>query len=150
MKHSDPRPAFAGPDAGPAAPFPLKLEGPVVKGFGRGSAEVRAVADIPFRAFPSFGHARVMGPVTVVVTQLACLVLLLFVLHWLFFTACLSAQPTPPHAAMPSCRLHRLANRPILRLPKALVGPGPCAQDSYLLSRITPESALDLTTSVSR
>ena len=35
------RPTLAGPDAGPAAPlFPIRLNGEVVKGFGRGSKEV--------------------------------------------------------------------------------------------------------------
>jgi len=36
-----PRELFAGPDDGPAPPFPLKLSGKVIKGFGRGSKEVR-------------------------------------------------------------------------------------------------------------
>ena len=40
MKHGDPRPEIVGPDSGPEPPFPLKLEGPVIKGFGRGSKEV--------------------------------------------------------------------------------------------------------------
>lgn len=35
-----PREDFAGPESGPEAPFPIKLSGPVVKGFGRGSREV--------------------------------------------------------------------------------------------------------------
>lgn len=34
------RELFAGPDAGPEPPFPIKLRGPVIKGFGRGSKEV--------------------------------------------------------------------------------------------------------------
>lgn len=34
-----PRDPIAGPDT-PQAPFPLKLRGPVIKGFGRGSKEV--------------------------------------------------------------------------------------------------------------
>lgn len=35
------REPFAGPDDGPIAPFPIKLNGEVVKGFGRGSKEVK-------------------------------------------------------------------------------------------------------------
>ena len=31
----------AGPDSGPVDPFPIKLSGKIVKGFGRGSREVR-------------------------------------------------------------------------------------------------------------
>lgn len=34
------RPLVAGPDGGPSSPFPIKLSGPVIKGFGRGSREV--------------------------------------------------------------------------------------------------------------
>lgn len=34
-----PRDPIAGPDT-PQPPFPLKLRGPVIKGFGRGSKEV--------------------------------------------------------------------------------------------------------------
>jgi riboflavin kinase len=33
------RPAITGPDV-PEAPFPIKVRGPVVRGFGRGSKEV--------------------------------------------------------------------------------------------------------------
>jgi len=39
-----PRDPVAGPDSGPEPPFPLRLNGKVIKGFGRGSAEVRAWA----------------------------------------------------------------------------------------------------------
>jgi hypothetical protein len=35
-----PRPTIIGADSGPEAPFPLKMKGKVVKGFGRGSKEV--------------------------------------------------------------------------------------------------------------
>lgn len=34
------RPEIVGNDAGPEPPFPLKLDGTVIKGFGRGSKEV--------------------------------------------------------------------------------------------------------------
>lgn len=40
-----PRDPIAGPDT-PQSPFPLKLRGPVIKGFGRGSKEVRNITDI--------------------------------------------------------------------------------------------------------
>lgn len=42
MRPDTPRPLVAGPDDGPAPPFPITLFGPVIKGFGRGSKEVRA------------------------------------------------------------------------------------------------------------
>lgn len=35
-----PRAEYAGPESGPETPFPIKLRGPVIKGFGRGSKEV--------------------------------------------------------------------------------------------------------------
>ncbi|CAK7201109.1 riboflavin kinase [Sporothrix eucalyptigena] len=34
------RPSIVGPDAGPEQPFPVKMEGPVISGFGRGSKEL--------------------------------------------------------------------------------------------------------------
>jgi hypothetical protein len=40
MKPDGPRDPIAGPDDGPASPFPIKLGGKVIKGFGRGSKEV--------------------------------------------------------------------------------------------------------------
>jgi riboflavin kinase len=40
MKPDGPRSPIAGPDAGPESPFPIKLGGKVIKGFGRGSKEV--------------------------------------------------------------------------------------------------------------
>ena len=41
MRPDGPRESIVGPDSGPEAPFPLKLSGEVIKGFGRGSKEVR-------------------------------------------------------------------------------------------------------------
>ena len=42
------RPLTVGPDSGPEAPFPLRLSGPVIKGFGRGSKELQIpTANIP-------------------------------------------------------------------------------------------------------
>lgn len=40
MRPDGPRDPTAGPDSGPEAPFPLRLDGKVIKGFGRGSKEV--------------------------------------------------------------------------------------------------------------
>jgi hypothetical protein len=40
MRPDGHRDLFAGPGEGPAPPFPLKLDGKVIKGFGRGSSEV--------------------------------------------------------------------------------------------------------------
>ncbi|KAL1890531.1 riboflavin kinase [Sporothrix stenoceras] len=34
------RPSIVGPEAGPELPFPVKMEGPVISGFGRGSKEL--------------------------------------------------------------------------------------------------------------
>jgi hypothetical protein len=36
-KHRD---LVVGPENGPEAPYPIRLTGPVIKGFGRGSKEV--------------------------------------------------------------------------------------------------------------
>ena len=40
MRPDGPRDLVVGPDDGPAPPFPLRLDGKVIKGFGRGSKEV--------------------------------------------------------------------------------------------------------------
>lgn len=51
MTRPETRPAITGPDV-PSAPFPIRVRGPVVRGFGRGSKEVRSLA------FPSLTHTK--------------------------------------------------------------------------------------------
>ena len=51
MRPDGPRDSIAGPDSGPEPPFPLKLSGDVVKGFGRGSKEVRTFIFSPLRSY---------------------------------------------------------------------------------------------------
>ncbi|KAH6629033.1 riboflavin kinase [Boeremia exigua] len=51
------RDLIAGPDT-PQAPFPLKLRGPVIKGFGRGSRELGIpTANIPLSGLSINGHS---------------------------------------------------------------------------------------------
>ena len=50
MRPDGPRDDFAGPESGPAPPFPLKLDGKVIKGFGRGSSEVSLFVFFSFRS----------------------------------------------------------------------------------------------------
>jgi hypothetical protein len=40
MSRGRPRDEVAGPATGPVSPFPLRLNGKVIQGFGRGSSEV--------------------------------------------------------------------------------------------------------------
>jgi hypothetical protein len=40
MRPDGPRPKIIGPESGPEPPFPLRMKGKVVSGFGRGSKEV--------------------------------------------------------------------------------------------------------------
>ncbi|KAL1955364.1 hypothetical protein VTO42DRAFT_8646 [Malbranchea cinnamomea] len=48
MRPDGPRDPIAGPDSGPEPPFPIRLSGPVIKGFGRGSKELGIpTANIP-------------------------------------------------------------------------------------------------------
>ncbi|KAJ6007157.1 hypothetical protein N7499_000821 [Penicillium canescens] len=48
MRPEKPRDPVAGPDAGPEAPYPVRLSGPVIKGFGRGSKDLGIpTANIP-------------------------------------------------------------------------------------------------------
>jgi riboflavin kinase len=43
MRPDGPRPKIIGPDSGPEPPFPLRMKGKIVSGFGRGSKEVRTL-----------------------------------------------------------------------------------------------------------
>ncbi|KAL2217736.1 putative riboflavin kinase [Thermoascus aurantiacus ATCC 26904] len=48
MRPDGPRDPVAGPESGPEPPFPIRLSGPVIKGFGRGSKELGIpTANIP-------------------------------------------------------------------------------------------------------
>ncbi|KAJ5088277.1 hypothetical protein N7456_011893 [Penicillium angulare] len=48
MRPDKPRDPVAGPDAGPESPYPIRLSGPVIKGFGRGSKDLGIpTANIP-------------------------------------------------------------------------------------------------------
>ena len=54
------RPLIAGPSEGPADPFPIRLSGPIVKGFGRGSADLGIpTANIPLEGLSVGGHENV-------------------------------------------------------------------------------------------
>ena len=46
MRPDGPRDPVAGPEAGPEQPYPIRLSGPVIKGFGRGSKEVCIPSDL--------------------------------------------------------------------------------------------------------
>ncbi|KAK4549489.1 hypothetical protein LTR36_006486 [Oleoguttula mirabilis] len=55
-----PRDPTAGPDGGPEPPFPLRLDGKVIKGFGRGSSELGIpTANIPISGLSVGGHEDV-------------------------------------------------------------------------------------------
>ncbi|EGP87795.1 uncharacterized protein MYCGRDRAFT_40195 [Zymoseptoria tritici IPO323] len=60
MRPDGPRELIAGPDSGPAPPFPLRLNGKVIKGFGRGSSELGIpTANIPLSGLSVGGHEDV-------------------------------------------------------------------------------------------
>ena len=50
MATKEPRPSIVGSESGPESPYPLRMEGEVVSGFGRGSKEV-SYCVFPFLAF---------------------------------------------------------------------------------------------------
>jgi len=53
MRPDGPRPEIIGGDSGPTAPFPLRMGGKVVKGFGRGSKELGIpTANLPVEGTP--------------------------------------------------------------------------------------------------
>ncbi|KAF2995374.1 riboflavin kinase [Curvularia kusanoi] len=57
VRPTGPRDSIAGPDT-PQVPFPLKLRGPVIKGFGRGSKELGIpTANIPLSGLSINGHS---------------------------------------------------------------------------------------------
>lgn len=56
MRPSAPRPTIAGPPS-PQPPFPIRLSGPIVKGFGRGSADLGIpTANIPLAGLSVGGN----------------------------------------------------------------------------------------------
>ncbi|KAI4216908.1 MAG: hypothetical protein LQ351_000857 [Letrouitia transgressa] len=60
MARDQPRPPVVGDPSGPSYPFPIKLSGPVVKGFGRGSKELGIpTANIPLTGLSVGGHEDV-------------------------------------------------------------------------------------------
>ncbi len=59
MRPDTPRPLIAGPET-PSPPFPLRLSGPIVKGFGRGSSELGIpTANIPIAGLSVGGNEDV-------------------------------------------------------------------------------------------
>ena len=55
-----PRSPLAGPASGPVPPFPIRLSGPIVEGFGRGSSELGIpTANIPIAGLSVGGHEDV-------------------------------------------------------------------------------------------
>ncbi|PGH19031.1 hypothetical protein AJ79_00065 [Helicocarpus griseus UAMH5409] len=59
MRPDGPRDPVAGPDSGPEPPFPMKLSGPVIKGFGRGSKELGIpTANIPPYGLSAYGDVK--------------------------------------------------------------------------------------------
>ena len=57
MRPDTPRPLYAGPEDGPEPPFPVRVSGKVIKGFGRGSKEVgRFLISFDFEACESAVH----------------------------------------------------------------------------------------------
>jgi riboflavin kinase len=57
MRPEGPRPDIAGKDSGPEHPFPLRFNGPVIKGFGRGSKELGIpTANIPVEGLAVAGQ----------------------------------------------------------------------------------------------
>lgn len=45
------RPEIVGSDSGPESPFPIRIRGPIIRGFGRGSKEVSIPTQHPPPAF---------------------------------------------------------------------------------------------------
>ncbi|KAI1609822.1 riboflavin kinase [Exophiala viscosa] len=55
MRPNGPRDPYAGAESGPEEPFPIRLQGPVIRGFGRGSKELGIpTANIPPEGLSSY------------------------------------------------------------------------------------------------
>ncbi|KIW10783.1 hypothetical protein PV08_10082 [Exophiala spinifera] len=65
MAPNGPRDPYAGPEDGPEKPFPIRLQGPVIHGFGRGSKELGIpTANIPpsgLSAYPDLASGVYYG-----------------------------------------------------------------------------------------
>ena len=60
MRPDRPRSPLAGASSGPVSPFPIRLSGPIVQGFGRGSRELGIpTANIPLAGLSVGGHDEV-------------------------------------------------------------------------------------------
>jgi len=58
MRPPGARDPVAGPDSGPVDPFPIRISGPIIKGFGRGSKELGIpTANIPLGGLEIGGHS---------------------------------------------------------------------------------------------
>jgi riboflavin kinase len=72
QRPNTPRSSFAGPSEGPEPPYPITLQGPVIKGFGRGSRELGIpTANIPpsgLSAYPDLESGVYFGFVGLKVT----------------------------------------------------------------------------------
>ncbi|CAD6449385.1 2156af56-60de-4431-81d5-ca79ac8cd4e7 [Sclerotinia trifoliorum] len=74
MSTKEPRPQIIGPESGPEPPYPLRMQGEVVSGFGRGSKELGIpTANLPVTNVPwidtapsgvYFGYAALDLPTT--------------------------------------------------------------------------------------
>ncbi|RAL07581.1 dienelactone hydrolase [Aspergillus homomorphus CBS 101889] len=60
MRPDGPRDLVTGPDGGPEPPYPIRLAGPVIKGFGRGSKELGIpTANIPAEGLVAYPDLQV-------------------------------------------------------------------------------------------
>ncbi|KAF2862240.1 riboflavin kinase [Piedraia hortae CBS 480.64] len=78
------RPKTSGPASGPESPFPIRLSGKVVNGFGRGSKELGVpTANIPLSGLSVGGHENIQSGVF---------------FGWAGLTPCQATKQSPPES----------------------------------------------------
>ncbi|KAK5113212.1 hypothetical protein LTR62_003548 [Meristemomyces frigidus] len=105
----------AGPEEGPAPPFPLRLDGKVIKGFGRGSSELGIpTANIPIEGLSVGGHSEVESGVYY---------------GWAGLSACPSIAESPPTQRGAYTHLPSSIQEPLLHA-AASATPAPANQNT--------------------
>ncbi|KAK3051731.1 riboflavin kinase [Extremus antarcticus] len=117
-----PRPTVVGPDSGPESPFPLRLDGKVIKGFGRGSSELGIpTANIPISGLSVGGHTSIESGV------------------YYGFAGLSPSRATHQHPPGSTSKYHLMAHHIFSALLTAMFGPGDTDPEHHEKNTFTSE-----------